>query len=68
MLMPMAAFKRMNDEREKEGLSPLRIPATRPQAQSVNWNPALRPNAASTTSAICFCKMGAHILIAIGKR
>ena len=58
MLMPIAAFRKMNEEREQKGLSALPTRATPPPAPFANSSPASRRSAGSTISPMCCCKDG----------
>ena len=56
MLMPIAAFKKINEERDKKGLPRSPTRAISPPAQSASSSPASPPNAASTFSPTCSSK------------
>ena len=68
MLMPIAAFKKMNEEREQKGpLASSPILATRRRAPCASSNPASPRSAGSTTSPMPCCRMAGRCSIAIGK-
>ena len=68
LLMPLAAFKRMNEEREKQGLSVFANPRNATAGTVRQLEPSITAQRLSIISATCSCKMAAPILTAIGRR
>ena len=67
MLMPIAAFKKMNDEREEKGLLALRQSAQRDRGHGAPARTLASPRSAgSTTSPMPCCKMAAPSRPALG--
>jgi DNA ligase (NAD+) len=68
LLMPTASFKKINEERERNGLPTFANPRNFTAGTVRQLDSTSPPSAASIISPTCFCETAALILIVTGKR